>query len=275
MNSIKFTKMCGAGNDFIIVQGPCRVDIKKLALRVCHRTDGIGADGLIVIEPSKKANAKMRIINADGSEAEMCGNGARCMAAYLFSTHHIQKTALTMETLAGIIHATRKGKLISVGLSDPQDYTKNISLVINTRKLRLDYINTGVPHAVCFVRGLKAIDVNTIGRHIRYHHAFAPKGTNVNFVEEMGRNFIDVRTYERGVEAETRACGTGSVASAVIAYLKANPDIDYKKAAEIKVRTKSGEVLKVTFDFCKDRISNVWLTGSANFIAEGKLLLNI
>lgn len=267
--------MSGAGNDFIIVEGPCSVDITKLALKACHRTNGIGADGLIVIEPSKKANAKMRIINADGSEAEMCGNGARCMAAYLLKNKHIKRTSVTFETLAGIIHAKKQGDLISVGLSDPKDYTKNITLSINARKLHLDYVNTGVPHAVCFVHGLNAIDVNTIGRLIRYHREFAPKGTNVNFVESIARNFIDVRTYERGVEAETRACGTGSVASAIIAYLKANPRIDHKKGAEIKVRTKSGEILKVTFDFCKDRISNVWLTGSAHFIAEGKLLLNI
>ncbi|MFA6378822.1 MAG: diaminopimelate epimerase [Candidatus Omnitrophota bacterium] len=275
MTDIKFTKMCGAGNDFIVVEGPCSVDITKLALKSCHRTDGIGADGLIVIEPSKKANAKMRIINADGSEAEMCGNGARCMAAYLFKTKNIKKPSLTFETLAGIIHAKKEGKLISVGLSDPKDYTKNIALSINTRKLRLDYVNTGVPHAVCFVHGLSDIDVNTIGRLIRYHREFSPKGTNVNFVESIARNFIDVRTYERGVEAETRACGTGSVASAIIAYLKSNPNIDCKKNAVMSVKTRSGEVLKVTFDFCKDRISNVWLTGSAHFIAEGKLFLNI
>jgi diaminopimelate epimerase len=271
MKNITFTKMCGAGNDFIIIEGPCPVDVQKLALKVCHRTDGIGADGLIVIEPSKKANAKMRIINADGSEAEMCGNGARCMAAYLFKTKFIQKSSVTFETLAGIIHAKKSGKLISVGLSDPKDYTKNIVLAVNNRKLHLDYINTGVPHAVCFVSGLDGIDVNTIGHQIRYHRAFAPKGTNVNFVEQIGRNFIDVRTYERGVEAETRACGTGSVASAIVAYLKSNPMIDCKKDAAMSVKTRSGEVLKVTFAFCKDRISNVWLTGSARFIAEGKI----
>ena len=271
MNDIKFTKMCGAGNDFIIIEGPCLLDLKKLALKVCHRTDGIGADGLIVIEPSKKAVAKMRIINADGSEAEMCGNGARCMAAYLCRTKHIQKSSITFETLAGIIHARKEGKLIAVGLSDPKDYTKNITLSINGRKLRLDYINTGVPHAVCFVHGLNEINVNTLGHMIRYHRAFAPKGTNVNFAQWIDRNFIDVRTYERGVEAETRACGTGSVASALIAYLTSHPDVDCKTNAAMSVKTRSGEVLKVTFDFCKDRISNVWLTGSAHFIAEGKL----
>lgn len=271
MKTLSFVKMCGAGNDFIIVEGLCPVDLQALALKVCHRTDGVGADGLIVVEPSKKADARMRIINADGSEAEMCGNGARCMAAYLFKTKHIQASSLTFETLAGIIHAKRKGALISVGLSDPKDYTKNITLAVHGRKLRLDYINTGVPHAVCFVHGLNAIDVNTIGRHIRYHHAFAPKGTNVNFVQQINRDFIDVRTYERGVEAETRACGTGSVASAIVAYLRSNPTVDCKKNAAMSVKTRSGEVLSVTFDFCKDRIFHVWLTGSARFIAEGKI----
>lgn len=272
MNQISFTKMSGAGNDFVIVDDPHGINVKTLGQFACHRTDGIGADGLIVVGRSKKANYRMRIINADGSEAEMCGNGARCAAAYIFK-NRTNRNAITLETLAGIIHAKKIGKLICVGLSNPKNYTKNIAVSVNNRTLHLQFINTGVPHAVCFVSDLEKIDVNTLGRIIRYHKRFAPKGTNVNFVEQKTPSLVHIRTYERGIEAETRACGTGSVASAIITYLQSNPTISCKCGAGMNVKTKSGEVLKVTFDFNKATISNVQLTGSANFIAQGKLFL--
>lgn len=272
MKEILFTKMSGAGNDFIVVESPRGIKVKTLGRSACHRTDGIGADGLIVVGPSSKADYRMRIINADGSEAEMCGNGARCAAAYIFK-NKTSRNAIALETLAGIIHAKKVGKLICVGLSNPKDYTKNIAVSVNNRTLHLQFINTGVPHAVCFVNGLEKIDVNAIGRIIRYHKRFAPKGTNVNFVEQKSADLINIRTYERGVESETRACGTGSVASAIIAYLQSNPDVSSKRNAAMNVKTKNGEVLKIKFDFNKTKASNVQLTGSANFIAQGKFFL--
>lgn len=274
MKKIPFVKMSGAGNDFIIVETLSRMSLKKLAISVCHRTSGVGADGLMIAEPSKKADYRMRIINADGSEAEMCGNGARCMAAYLFATKHIKSNSLTLETLAGIIHAKKAGKLISVRLSDPKDLQKNIAVTINQCSLRLHSINTGVPHAGCFVHNLEKIDIDRLGRLIRFNKKFAPKGTNANFIEYLADDFIAVRTYERGVEAETLACGTGSVACAIIAYFKMNPSVTTQKNASMRVKTKSGEILKVSFDLVDSKISNVWLTGSANFIARGQLLIN-
>lgn len=274
MKKIPFVKMNGAGNDFIIVETLLGINPKKLTVCVCHRTSGVGADGLMIASSSKKADYRMRIINADGSEAEMCGNGARCMAAYLFATKKIKGHSLTLETLAGIIHAKKVNKLISVRLSDPKDLQQNIAVTINQRSLRLCSINTGVPHAICFVNDLEKINVDQLGRLIRFNRKFAPKGTNANFVEYLTDDFIAVRTYERGVEAETLACGTGSVACAIIAYLKMNPNVTTQKNASMRVKTKSGEVLRISFDLTAGKISNVWLTGSANFIAQGQLLIN-
>ena len=273
MKTIPFVKMSGAGNDFIIVEDLPSGDVRALAQKVCHRTDGIGADGLMIAGPSTKADFRMRIINADGSEAEMCGNGARCMAAYLFARKNIKKPSLTMETLAGIIQAKKKGHLISVGLSNPHDYRPSVDVPIGSRTLKLSFINTGVPHAVCFVEGLAAIDVAAIGRTIRYHEKFAPQGTNVNFIELLGDDLVAIRTYERGVEAETRACGTGSVAAAIVAHLKLNPQAASAKTAAMNVKTASGEVLKITFDLAHKKVSNVWLTGSANVIAQGTYVI--
>ncbi|MDP8264271.1 MAG: diaminopimelate epimerase [Candidatus Aceula lacicola] len=274
MKKVSFTKMCGAGNDFIIVNASAKLNAKSLAKKICHRTDGLGADGLVVLDKSKKTDYKMRIINPDGSEAEMCGNGARCMAAYILKTKKPTKKIFGMETKAGIVLAKKKEKLISVRLSDPKDYTEDISVLVNNRSIRLSYIDTGVPHVVCFVDGLAGIDVNTLGQKIRFSEKFQPRGTNVNFVEQISNSLIAVRTYERGVEAETRACGTGSVASAIVSLLKANPKLDSRKNASIKVKTKSGEVLSICFDLNEDQITNVWLTGSANFIAEGNFYIN-
>ncbi len=266
--------MSGAGNDFIIIENFSGMNPKKLALSACHRTCGVGADGLMITGLSKRADYRMRIINADGSEAEMCGNGARCMAAYLFATKNIKGHSLTLETLAGIIHAKKVGKLISVRLSDPRNYQPNILEINKPIKLLLSSVNTGVPHVVSIVRNIGSIDVKGVGHDIRFNKHFSPAGTNVNFVEKIEDDFIAVRTYERGVEAETLACGTGSVASAIIAYLKINPNKMTQKNASMRVKTRSGEILKISFDLASGKVSNVWLTGSANFIAQGQLLIN-
>jgi len=270
MKTIQFTKMVGAGNDFLVVEPQSKIDFKKLAVPMCERHTGIGADGLLILELSKKADYKMRIINSDGSEAEMCGNGARCLAAYIVHHREETKKQFTIETLAGILLAEAKDEIARVRLSDPKDYRGKICLDVNGRRLNVSYIDSGVPHTIVFVDGLKTIDVDSLGRTIRVHDEFQPRGTNVNFVEQLDRDFIELRTYERGVEAETFACGTGAVASGVIGYLQANPSIKTKNGASMKVKTKSKEVLDVSFDLSKGKISNVWLKGSAKFIAQGE-----
>ena len=262
--------MAGAGNDFVVIDAPdTKINLKKLAVQSCDRTNGIGADGLMVLDKSKKSDYRMRIINADGSEAEMCGNGARCMAAYIVQNRKPKKELFSMETLAGEILARANGEEAIVRLSDPKDFQPEVNIKVNGRDLRLSYIDTGVPHAVIFVHDLEKVDVQTIGRVIRNHKQFSPRGTNVNFVEVVKNSLVHARTYERGVEDETKACGTGSVAAAIIGYFQANGNIKNKKAAKMRVKTKGGEILQVTFDVRDGIVENVWLKGSAKFIAKG------
>ena len=261
--------MAGAGNDFIMLDAPVNGDLKKLAAKACNRTSGIGADGIIVLDKSRKADYQMRVINANGSEAEMCGNGARCLAAYIVQTRKPKKKLFSIDTLAGTILAEAKGEVANVRLSDPKDYRADIEIDVNRHPLHVSYIDTGVPHAIVYVDDLEMINVNAIGPVIRYHDAFKPRGTNVNFVEQVNACLVDVRTFERGVENETRACGTGSVAAAIVTYLKSHPQTKNQKKARRNVRTRGKEILVVTFDIVEENVTNGWLKGSAKFIARG------
>ena len=263
--------MSGAGNDFILIDKPAKpTNLKKLAVKACDRTNGIGADGLIIVDQSKQSDYKMRIINADGSEAEMCGNGARCFAAYIVRNHKPKKKLFSFETLAGEILGQANGNKAVVRLSDPKEYKAAVPISIFDRPVTVSTIDTGVPHTVIFVEDLKNINVSKIGGVIRYHSKFKPRGTNVNFAEQVSDHLVHARTYERGVENETKACGTGSVAVAIVTYLKANPDIKNKTKAKMNVQTTGKEILEVTFDLINGKVSNVWLKGSANFIAKGE-----
>lgn len=274
MKKIPFIKMVGAGNDFIVLNHDASVDYTSLAPKMCARQNGVGADGILVLDKSTQTDFKMRIINADGSEAEMCGNGARCMAAYIVSKSLPKKKLFGMETLAGTILAEAEGDIAKVRLSDPKDYRPGIPITLAGNKIQVDYIDTGVPHVVVFVEKLREIDVNSLGAIIRNHGQFKPRGSNVNFVEMVREGHVEVRTFERGVEAETLACGTGSVASAIISFMHANPKVKERVDASMKVLTKSTELLEVTFDLLEgNKITNVWLKGSARFIASGEYYL--
>lgn len=258
MRIVKFTKMVASGNDFIVI------DNDKLPVKLaCDRKFGIGADGVLVLGKSRIADVKMRIFNADGSEAEMCGNGARCTA--LFAARNASgPKKLSIETKAGIINAEVRRDIVKIRLTEPKNIEFNIPVKINGRILRVNFINTGVPHAVIFVSGIEKIDVDNIGRQVRYHKRFFPKGTNVNFVEVLDQGLIRIRTYERGVEGETLACGTGSTASALIFALINCVD------NMIKVKTESTEVLKVYFNKEKNKLSDVWLEGKARIVYKGE-----
>lgn len=270
MRKINFTKMVASGNDFVVLQRnklsslrfPClsgRQALSAIAKNICDRKFGVGADGLLVLEKSKIVDVKMRIFNADGSEAEMCGNGARCVAFYLNST-------LKIETKAGIIESRINGNNVKIKLTDPKGLKLDIPIRINGRLLKVNFINTGVPHVVIFVEGLDKIDVFNLGRPMRYHKRFAPAGTNVNFIEVLGRDTVRVRTYERGVEDETLACGTGAVASALLYAVRSTPSA----ISIIKVHTKSGEVLRVYFKRLRNTFKNVWLEGKAKIVYKGE-----
>jgi len=275
MVSVPFVKMVGAGNDFIVIQARENLNYAQFTRAICARHNGVGADGVLILDKSAQSDYQMRIINADGSEAEMCGNGARCMAAYIVANLKPVKALFGMETLAGEILAEAQGDVARVRLSDPKDYRPNLNITVANQKLEVHYIDTGVPHTIVFVDGLQEVNVNSLGALIRNHPRFAPRGTNVNFVEHARGGMVSVRTYERGVEAETLACGTGAVATALVAYLHDNPSVKKQKEAFMKVLTASKEILEITFDLDEgSKIDNVWLKGSAKLIAKGEYYYN-
>ena len=260
MKKLNFTKMVGSGNDFVVVElkNLRTKELKNLAVEICDRKYGAGADGMLVLEKSKIADIKMRIFNADGSEAEMCGNGARCVA--LISARRKGK----IETRAGVIRTQVCGSQVKIQLTGPKAIKLDIPLRVNGRLIRANFINTGVPHVVVFVNGINNLDVVNIGGSIRRNARFAPAGANVDFVEIKGSNLIRIRTYERGVEDETLACGTGSTAAALVFALKNNLE------KLVRVTTQSAEQLKVYFRKEKNKFQDVWLEGSAKIVYKGE-----
>ena len=287
---ISFTKMVGAGNDFVIVDAR-RSKFSALQKRWpalsrawCDRHQGIGADGVLLLEPSKTADARMRVFNVDGSEAEMCGNGAPCVAHYLAEMGNRRQVArnrkIAIETKAGVLQAEVRGERAALQMSEPTGLALNMPLALNGHTLQLSIADTGVPHVVVHVDSIETVDVAGLGRAIRTHATFAPRGTNVNFIqrdpEQADR--IRIRTYERGVEAETLACGTGATAAAVIHALNtrgAGASNGHPELYRIDVQTRSGETLTVSFDLIKDRSNvravNVILEGPARRVFEGTM----
>lgn len=258
--------MQASGNDFIIIdhREPFIPDVREFAKKVCVRQFSVGADGVLLIEKSSKADFKMRVINADGSEAEMCGNGSRCVVLYARDILKI-RVPLTMETLGGLVTGDIKDTWIKVKLVEPKEYRAGITIDINGKKSSVSFVNTMVPHAVHFTDNLKDFPVREMGRAIRNHKEFAPRGTNVNFVQVLGPSEIFVRTYERGVEDETFACGTGVTASSVVSA------IEHKVKSPVRVNTQGGEIIKVHFDLAGGRPTNVHLEGEAHFSFKGEL----
>jgi len=269
MKILEFYKMVASGNDFIVIDNR-KGNIKNARLltqKWCALHSGVGADGVLLFEKSKKAAFKMRIINSDGSEAEACGNGFRCIALY---ARKILKfpASFSFESLSGIIDAkVMSGDRVRVRLARPRDLRRNAKLTADGQKLTYSFINTGVPHAVIFVKNLSRVEVARLGRAIRQHQDFKPKGTNVNFVQVQSAQQVCVRTYERGVEAETLACGTGSTASAILSVL-----LGYTRPP-VAVKTAGGEVLKIDFKFNEKIPEEVTLEGKAHIVFKGTLVL--
>ncbi len=266
---IEFIKMNGSGNDFIIIDNMKKRfssdEFRKYIPAICRRKLSVGADGVIILEPSAIADFKWRFFNSDGSEAEMCGNGSRCAAKFA-NLKGIAGEKLKFETLAGIIEAEVKENSVKVLITKPFNLKMDYEIFIDDNKYFISSINTGVPHVVKFVKELENYDVAKMGRKIRYHEIFQPNGTNVNFVSVLNRDTLKIRTYERGVEAETLACGTGSVAAALIAYKKGF----VKKP--VKVNNMGGETLIIYFEENDNGFEKVFLEGDARLIYEGKLL---
>ena len=265
---IEFFKMSGSGNDFILIdnrdQSLTVGNLTDFVRTVCERKVSVGADGLIVIENSDRADFRWRFFNADGSEVEMCGNGGRCAARFAF-IKGIAKENLSFETRAGIIDAEVRGDVVKLRLTDPHTLRVDFLIMIEEQPSEVSFINTGVPHVVNFAHNLDQFDVFTIGRNIRYHKEFQPDGTNANFLEVINRHTIRIRTYERGVEDETLACGTGAVASALISSWKGLVE------SPVSVRVKSGESLNIHFHKTERGFEDIYLEGMAKVVYEGRI----
>jgi diaminopimelate epimerase len=264
---LRFTKMNGAGNDFILFDnrtGDIDLDGTQIA-QLCDRHRGIGADGILLLEqPTNCADFRMRYFNADGGEAEMCGNGARCFARFANKVDG-RKAKISFETPAGIISAELKEDLVTLRMTEPTDLQLDVDLSTPGETKTVHFINSGVPHVVIPVGKIDDADVRRDGAAIRHHKMFSPNGTNVNFIEKRGPNKIAIRTYERGVEDETLACGTGIVASALIFAASE------KSSSPITVLARGGDELQVGFEKVEGSFHNVTLTGPAEFVFEGTI----
>jgi diaminopimelate epimerase len=268
--SIPFSKYSGSGNDFIFIdnrEGHLPITPNRMFSKLCHRKNGIGADGVVLVEPSATADFKMRIFNADGGEAEMCGNGARCLYKFL---HEIgqPKIQYHIETLKSNIHLRAEDEAVCVSMPDPCDLRDPIILADDLGPMPFYYINTGVPHVVCFVNDLQDPKWMAMAPKIRYHKHFQPNGVNVNFVEVDTAQQLHIRTYERGVEEETLSCGTGATAVGLIMA-----DL-HNILPPITLIPKSKEKLKINFKKTHDGFRQVELNGSASFIFKGIINLN-
>lgn len=262
---IKFWKMHGAGNDFVLVDNRQKTfpgsDSEKIAA-IAERRTGIGCEGIILIEDSGQADFKMRFFNPDGHEVEMCGNGARCAARLAFDLG-IAGNEMTIETGAGVLSALVNTSGVTIGMSDPDGWRMDLTLEAGGFSLKCDQVNTGVPHVVAIVEEPCKLDLHVTGRAIRNHSLFMPAGTNVNFMNITDTHNISIRTYERGVEAETSACGTGATACAVIAAKRG------LVFSPVNVHCAGGEILVIGFSSTHGDIADVTLTGPAVHVFKG------
>lgn len=261
-----FYKMQGSGNDFIVIDNRDKAITTEVmpewARQLCPRAFRIGADGIIFLESDESGQAATRwhFFNADGSRAEMCGNGSRC-ATLLAHRLGMAPEKHLMLTDAGTVQAQvfSREEEVEVQLTPPRDLSVNSVLNINNENMLVHFANTGVPHAVLVHDDISTLDIPTLGASVRYHPHFAPAGTNANFVQVLDREHILLRTYERGVENETYACGTGAAASVAVLHT-----LD-KCASTVAVTTSGGEILHITVHG-----ANIFLRGAAKIIYRGE-----
>ncbi|MFO8088965.1 MAG: diaminopimelate epimerase [Desulfatiglandaceae bacterium] len=268
-DTVRFWKMNGSGNDFIVIDNrDGRLgddDLKLIATRACRRRESVGADGVIFVVESDKYDFGWRFFNADGGEVEMCGNGSRCVARFAL-LNGIAGPKMTFQTLAGPVSAEVNDRIVRVKMPDPEGLSLDIKVEAKPGWRSIDFINTGVPHVVVIVDDPKRQPVVEHGRFIRYHDFFAPAGTNANFMAVTGSDRIDVRTYERGVEDETLACGTGSIACALVTAARG------LVRSPVKVVTRGGEELKIHFNEIDSKFNKVWLEGGTAISYKAQLL---
>jgi len=269
--TISFTKMSGSGNDFILIDNRQAVvpgeSAPELARTICRRKTSVGADGLILIEDDGEVDFSWGFFNADGSTAEMCGNGARCAARFAHLLG-ICGSRLAFRTLAGIIRAEVLDRRVKVQLTAPRRLRLDEVLDLEGRHVTVQAVNTGVPHAVFLLDGQRELehqDVVGQGRRVRFHDHFAPAGTNVNFVAVVGPRSLAVRTYERGVEDETLACGTGATAAALVTAARGLVE------PPVTIHTRGGEILTIYFPAGSALPDEVYLEGEVRVVYQGRL----
>lgn len=267
MNRVPFAKMHASGNDFILIDnrgGHMPGDLPGFVRKVCRPHFSVGADGLILIEPSDKADFRWRFFNMDGGEVEMCGNGSRCAAKFAYM-RGIAGRSLKFETKAGLIRAEIMDGTVKVQLTKPFGYRSDVIVDLGGARREGSYINTGVPHVIYFVDDLETVDMLKEGAATRYNDLFRPEGANANFVKADGEGRLSIRTYERGVEGETQACGTGAVAAALVAGAKG------LVKSPVTLLTRGGNQLKVYFDWDGAGFGDVFLEGDAVLVYQGEL----
>ncbi len=265
---IEFWKMSGSGNDFIVVDNRDGAvpekEMSRLVERACRRRKSVGADGMIFVVKSEKYDFAWRFFNADGGEVDMCGNGGRCVSRFAF-LKGIAGPEMTFGTMAGPVSAKVKGRIVKILMPVPGGLTLDVDLEFQKGWKSCAFINTGVPHTVLGVENLTDHPVREQGRIVRYHARFAPAGTNVNFVMKTGSNELTIRTYERGVEDETLACGTGAIASALAASARE------MVRSPVTVKTLGGDLLTIYFNRNGESFDQVWLEGNTSIIYQASL----
>jgi len=264
---IKFWKMHGAGNDFILIDDRIMrfpTADNPWIKQICSPHNGVGAEGLILLQPSDKASFFMRFFNPDGSEADMCGNGLRCAARLAYDLK-IAGKEMNIETRAGPLKATVMKNGVRVGMPVPSAIRLNFPLEVERQILTASFINTGVPHVVVETDNLESVDLQLMGPLLRRHKDFAPQGANIDYMRITGEHSLILRTYERGVEAETLACGTGITACAIIAALL------NKVTPPVRVMCRHGDTLEVDFKRSGNKVEDITLLGPAAHVFQGEI----
>lgn len=284
MKQLFFTKLSGAGNDFILFDSTNNSELSlkpQIIRQICDRRFGIGADGLILFSEANDYAFDMKYYNADGTSGSLCANGARCALEYGFETGRVfDKKVNFVSNGTEYAGEILEKELVKFYLNPPKNFKYNFKIKAYAQLINASYVDTGSPQVVIkisdilaepknpgsFFRKIEDVPVYQIGREIRYSPDFAPEGTNVNFIN-VTEEHIQIRTYERGVENETLSCGTGSVGAALISFVNDN------LKTPIKLRAKSGDILSVDFKVENQKVSGLSLTGPAKIIFKGEITI--
>jgi len=272
MRNVSFVKMHGAGNDFVLIDDRAAAfpahDHLLVAALASPRT-GIACEGVILVQKSSAADFRMVFFNPDGTEADLCGNGARCVAAFAREIGAAASNAMTFETRAGLVDAeVLDANRVRVWMPEPKNRRYGLVVPTSFGPIAGDLVTAGVPHFIVACESVASVDVAKLGRELRLAEAFAPDGANVDFVQYTGAHRALIRTYERGVEAESGACGTGSVAAAVVS-------VEAKgKSLPLHLRTSQGFELTVDGDWRRAKSTGFTLTGPVRRVFAGTVDLD-